>query len=551
MELRDYQKQLETEIYAAWDKNYTNVGVQLATGGGKTALFTKIVKDFSEPATIIAHRMQIVSQISLTLARCGVYHNIIGSRTMIKSIISLHIADTKQSFYQPRSNKIVACVDTLVKIATESWMKRTRLVVQDEAHHVLRDNKWGKAAAMFENALGLYPTATPVRADGYGLGSCADGILDCLLVGPTMRELIERGYLTDYRIFAPPSDVDLSNVTISAGGDYSPEKLRMAMHKSHITGDLVQHYLRIAKGKLGVTFVVDIESANQTAAAYRAAGVPAEVITSKTPDLLRFSLMQRFKNREILQLVNVDLLGEGVDVPAIEVVSMGRPTESYALYAQQFGRALRPMENKSHAIIIDHVGNTLRHGLPDGARDWSLDRRERRSRGIKSDVTPIRTCLNDLCLSVYERYLKKCPYCGAAPKITDRSQPEYVDGDLLELSPEALAKLRGEVARIDGPPRVPQNLDNVAQMGVMKNHKLRQQSQQELRKSIAFWAGIQKQKGHPDDEIYKLFFIRFGTDILTAQTLNSREATELKNNIDNVVNKSYPNFIPSENYKDE
>src|SRR5882762_8257373 len=142
---------------------------------------------------------------------------------------------------------------------------------------MLRDNKWGKVASMFPNARWLGVTATPNRADGRGLGRHADGLFDTMVHAPSMRELIRMGYLTDYRIFTIPSDVDLTDVPISAGGDFSPEPLRKAVHRSHIVGDVVQHYLRIARGKLGVTFAVDVESATQIAAAFNAAGVKAEV----------------------------------------------------------------------------------------------------------------------------------------------------------------------------------------------------------------------------------------------------------------------------------
>jgi superfamily II DNA or RNA helicase len=109
--------------------------------------------------------------------------------------------------------------------------------------------------------------------------------------------------------------------------------------------------LRLAPGKLGVTFDTDVDSATETAAAFRAAGVPAEVVSAKTPDALRAQILRRFKNREILQLVNVDLFGEGFDLPAIEVVSFARATESFALYCQQFGRALRLMLAAAAAAV--------------------------------------------------------------------------------------------------------------------------------------------------------------------------------------------------------
>jgi len=206
------------------------------------------------------------------------------------------------------------------------------LCVIDEGHHVLKDNKWGTAFQIFPNAKGLLVTATPDRADGKGLGRHADGLVDAMIEGPTMRDLINQGYLTDYRVFAPPSDLDLSQVTTSADGDYNKAKLKAAVRKSHVIGDVVTHYLRIAPNKLGITFATDVETATDIAAQFNAQGVPAAVVSAKTSDADRVAILRRFKNRELLQLVNVDLFGEGFDLPAIEVVSMARPTQSYGFY---------------------------------------------------------------------------------------------------------------------------------------------------------------------------------------------------------------------------
>lgn len=528
MELRSYQQAAITEIHTAWSKGARNVCIQLATGAGKTVIFTHIMANCPQPTIAIAHRMELVSQISVTLAKRGIRHNLIAQKAAIREIVSLHMFECGRSYFDPHARHYVAGVDTLIKLpAATPWMQTIGLVVQDEGHHPLRENKWGRAASLFPNARGLYPTATPLRADGKGLGRHADGIMDDLVVGVGMRELINAGFLTDYRIFAPPSTIDLANVPLSATGDYSPPKLREAVHKSQITGDVVSHYLRIAPGKLGVTFAVDIDSATEIAKAFRAAGVPAEVISSKTPDMARAAIMRRFKSRDILQLVNVDLLGEGVDVPAIEVVSMARPTQSYALYSQQFGRALRPLEGKSHALIIDHTTNVLRHGLPDRPRIWSLDRRERRGRSVPEDAIPLRVCSNSFCLLVYPRIKRCCPHCGRIPDIALRSSPEQVDGDLLELDPSVLSRLRGERDVIDGAPRIPKHLDPIAQRGIYNRHKERQQMQQALRDEIAQWAGYRKATGAVDSEIYREFFFTFGLDVMTAQTLGRHEAQDL------------------------
>jgi superfamily II DNA or RNA helicase len=184
------------------------------------------------------------------------------------------------------------------------------------------------------------------------------------------------------------------------------------------------------------------------------------------------------------------LFGEGFDLPAIEVVSMARPTQSYSLFAQQFGRALRILEGKAVAIIIDHVGNVVqRHGLPDKPRVWTLDGRERRSSG-PSDAIPVTTCVNTdpVCTAVYERVHPCCPYCGFKPEPASRSAPAFVDGDLCELDAATLAAMRGEIERVDGPFQAPRGQPIIGQMAGAKRHRQTQEAQAALRAGLAAFA---------------------------------------------------------------
>ena len=525
IQLRDFQSDVERRIYAAWLAGTRNVLAVLPTGAGKTVLFSKVMADQQRPSVAIAHRQELVGQISLALARNGVRHRIIGPRAVAQACSALHLAETRRNYIDPTSPRAVAGVDTLVRRPAEPWMQQIGLWVGDEFHHAApRTNKWCTAVSMFPNAHGLGVTATPCRADGRGLGRHADGLIDTMVVGLPMRELIDAGWLSDYRVFVPPSDLHLEQVSISAGGDYSPEPLRRAVHASHITGDVVAHYQRIAPGKLGVTFAVDVAAATEIAAAFRAAGVPAEVVTAETPDALRSHVLRRFRAREVLQLVNVDLFGEGFDLPALEVVSMARPTQSYALYAQQFGRALRVLDGKDRAIIIDHVGNVLRHGLPDAPRVWTLDRRERRSR-TTSDIPPLRICLS--CTGAYDRVRAVCPYCGEAWIPTERSTPAQVDGDLAELSPDALARLRGA---IDPPVVVPYGAPPEIVGAVRKRHRERQEAQAALRESMQVWAGRHSTATDAAtvSALQRRFYLEHGIDVLSAQALGRREADELR-----------------------
>lgn len=545
--LRPYQQQIKQEIYSAWQSGAHNVLAVLPTGGGKTVVLSDILFEQGGASCAVAHRRELVSQISLALAKNGVRHRIIGPQAAVKQIVNLHMLELGNSYYDPNSKIAVAGVDTLVKRKKElaAWLPTVKLWVMDEAHHVLKDNKWGKGVDMFPNAKGLGPTATPCRADGKGLGRHADGVFDQIVEGPTMRDLINGGYLTDYRVYAPPpallmTDDDLSKST----GEYKRDAVvrKFRQNKNRVIGDVVDQYVKHAHGKLGITFVPDVEDAVDTATAFTARGIPAKVVTAETPDAERIAILRQFKNREILQLVNVDLFGEGFDLPAIEVVSMARPTQSYSLFAQQFGRALRLMLDPSYgkgwdsytaeqrlaiiaasdkptAIIIDHVGNVHRHGLPDAARVWTLDRREKRSSGQPEDVIPTKSCPE--CTRVYERFLPQCPFCQHKPEPASRSGPEFVDGDLAELDAETLERMRGQI-----PSKTPaeyreelaaKNVPGIGQMAHVKRYKQKLDALDGLKDAIAWFGGWQRAQGRSDSEGFRRFYLTYGIDVVSAQ----------------------------------
>lgn len=216
-----------------------------------------------------------------------------------------------------------------------------------------------------------------------------------------------------------------------------------------------------------------------------------------------------------------------------------------------FGRALRVSKGKTHAIIIDHVGNVARHGLPDAKREWSLDRREKRGSGEAENTT--RTCVDHKvegvvtaqgCYSVFERFLKVCPFCGLeirTPTPAERTGPEHVDGDLFELDADTLAAMRGEVAKVDRPMdeavaeyRADLMRKHTPAIGVMAHTKrfaVKLEAQQTaigaLREIMAIWAGHYRAAGRDDSEIFRRFYLRYGVDWLSAQALSSDAALTL------------------------
>lgn len=537
MQLRPYQEELKRGLYASWAAGNRNVVLVSPTGSGKTVIMGSIASDTAEPGCVIAHRTELVSQISMTMARFGIRHNIVAAKATTQFCITKHVSELGRSFYDARAMVTVASVDTLTSRSKDltQWASVQKWWMIDEFHHVLAGNKWGRAIGLFKNARGVGVTATPVRADHKSLHADQGGVAHDMIVGPTMRYLIDNGSLSEYRIFAPPQSIDLSEVKLGADGEYSQPGLREASHKSRIVGDIVNSYVAHANGLRGITFVVDVEQAVETAANFNARGIPAMAVSSDTPDAIREAAISKLSKGIVLQLVNVGLFSEGLDIPSVEVVSMGRPTMSYGLYVQQFGRALRKFDGKTHGIIIDHVGNVKRHNLPDAPRKWTLYAEERGKKQVRDpDVIPLTTCTNEgppPCFQAYPAIHRACPFCGHSPEPTGRSRPEQVDGDLIELDAATLATMRGEASRIDGEPQIPFGASEVVEGAVRKRWRERQEAQATLRHAIALWAGVWRDRGDTDSMIYRRFFFRFDTDIMTAQGLGRAEADELKERI--------------------
>lgn len=580
--LRDFQSDVESGIFQAWNEpNVFNVMPVLPTGGGKTVLVGSVIQKMNIAACAIAHRQELVSQMSLALNRENIPHGIIAPKKTQQQIIRLHHETHGYSRYKYNADVRVAGVDTLPNHdKKDRWLAQVGLVIQDEGHHVLQANKWGRAMGWFPNARGLFPTAHAFRADGNGLGRHASGLVDRLVLGPSCRELIGRGYLTDYDIYCPESDLDFSEVEISpATGEYVQPQLRAATHKSkQLVGDIVKEYLKRAPGKLGVTFAVDIEEAKKIAVAYNANGVPAEIITAKTPVNVRGQLMGQFRRRILLQLVSVDCLGEGVDVPAIEVISMGRRTASFQLYSQQLGRSLRTMLDgvnfngapvwevwgslsdaqrlhfisvsmKPKATVIDHVGNTVYmaqyHGRPCSRQNYLLDDRPARQR-LRSGPEALRTCVK--CVKPYERYHTACPRCGHVPAVAGRSLPEQVDGDIVLLDPAVIVAMQDAIDKIDGP--APAVFDGAVGGAILKNHFARQRHQAGLRHAMTVWGGWRLQLGEDMRTAQKRFYLTFAIDVMSALALGAPEAIALMDKIqdqlqlNNVVDASPPVMAP-------
>lgn len=524
--LRPDQAALKQGIYDAWNNGARVVMGVLATGGGKSIILSDIVLDahnLGMNQCVTAHRHELVGQMSLHIGRRGIKHRIMASASSVSQIIAEHRREFNgQSFVNPDAKCAVASTQTLIsrKDMLKEWGAQVDRFYGDEGHHYTRNNMFGQAWSLCPNARGLLVTATPKRADGLGLGSHHDGIVDTMVTGRSMRELISIGALCDYEIAIPASDFEIDDATLAPSGDWSTARMREASKKSHIVGDVVTEYVRRAFGKRGICFATDVETANEMACKFQESGIPAAAVSAKTPSDVRNDYIRRFRDGRLWVLVNVDLFGEGFDVPAVEVVIMARPTASLAVYLQQFGRALRVLAGKRFGLVIDHVSNWKRHGFPDKPHYWSLDRRDKRAKSAPDpDEIELTACRE--CSRPYERALPACPYCGAVIPLPDPASRtlEQVDGDLTLLDRDMIARMQAAVV-LESPAsmgeRVGAVAGPVAGAGATNRQLERFEAQARLREAIEQWAGCERHRGRSDAETYRRFWLTTGVDVLGA-----------------------------------
>lgn len=398
-------------------RSHNSVLIQAPTGSGKTVLSADMLGRASHKnkrSFFICHRAELIDQTSKTFDDVGIPHGFIAS-------------GLKPDPWQPVQ---ICSIDTL-KNRLDSVVPPD-FCVWDEAHHVAA-NGWAKVHEKYSHAKHVGLTATPQRLDGKGLGDW----FSHMVKGPSVSWLIDNGYLSQYKVFAP-SMPDLTGIH-KRMGDYVNSELTELMDNNVITGNAISHYKRLANGKRAIAFCVSIKHSLHVTEQFVQSGIKAVHIDGTTAKAERKEYFRLFRAGQIDIICNVDIAGEGVDVPAIEAAILLRPTQSLALYLQQVGRSLRVIKGKDHAIILDHAGNTMRHGLLDEDRDWTLEDRDRKGKG-KNEGQEINARQCPECFCVHEPS-PLCPECGYKYTFKEK-MPEEKEGELEEIDKERLKQQR-------------------------------------------------------------------------------------------------------------
>lgn len=426
--LRDYQQKAVDGIRSSFLQGKKAPLLVLPTGGGKTVVFTYITKTSAarnKRVLILVHRVELLRQTSAALLKFGVSHGLVNPKFTPDRI----------------QHTQVASVQTLIKRL--HTIHPPDLIIVDEAHHALA-NTWKTIINHFPNARVLGVTATPCRGDGTGLGIESGGMFDDIVIGPQVTELIRQGFLVKPVIYAPKDKLDLTGVRTKMG-DYVQSDLLNLVDKPQITGSAVEHYTRICPGVPCVVFCVNVAHAQHVAAEFRAAGYRAYHADGTMEDEDRKKVLNGLGNGSVQVVTSCDLISEGTDLPAIGCAILLRPTQSTGLFLQQVGRALRPCEGKDRAIILDHVGNVLMHGLPDEPRDWSLEGDMKRKKKKKKEDQAPKVMQCPSCYAMHEP-APMCPICGHVRPVKKRDLSE-VDGELREITPGEALLLKKQKAQ--------------------------------------------------------------------------------------------------------
>lgn len=427
VQLRDYQQDMIARLRVAL-RSHRRVLLQAPTGSGKTVLASFIAAETSgrgQSTYFNCHRAELLRGTSNTFRKYDIEHGFIAA-----------------GMPPPHSLVNICSIDTLKnRLAVTA---EPRVCLWDEAHHLGAEG-WTAIMEAWPNALHIGLSATPWRLDGSGL----DEQFDELVPGPSTAWLIEQGHLSQYEIFAPtsPNMKGARKARTNTGGtEFTKKDASERMDIPKRTGDIIKHWRLHADGMRTIGFAVNVADSLMIVERFNAAGIPAAHLDAKTPKAERKRIIQGFVDGTILILFNVALFDEGFDLAAIAGVDDltidclidAAPTMSLSRVLQRWGRVLR--RKPYPAIILDHAGNSARHGFPDDERVWSLEGRDKGVAANDNGPPPPVTCTG--CFRQIKRPLPECcPSCGKR-LLAEMKEIEAVEGELKKITAEEKAAQR-------------------------------------------------------------------------------------------------------------
>ena len=458
LQLRPHQQEVVDKLSEGFKDHRCQI-LYAPTGFGKTevamAIMQEVTRNYKKTA-IVLDRIVLVEQTSLRLGKYHIDHGVI---------------QRDHWRYRPDLPIQVCSAQTLEKRAI---VPDIDLLIIDECHVMFKlYDKWMNQPE-WKSVPFIGLTATPWQK---GMGK--KGRWDHLIIGTTTQDLINRGALSDFKVFAP-AHPDLTGVK-TVLGDYELKGLAKAMDDGNLVSDIVTTWLERGENRPTICFAVNRVHAKHIEQQFRKRGVSAEYMDAftKIPD--RNEILTRFSNGDTKIICNVGVLTTGFDAD-VRCIILARPTKSEILFVQMIGRGLRTAKGKDHCLILDHSDTTIRLGFVTDIHHDELDDGNNTKAKVERKVKQPKECPK--CSFLRPPKMIECPSCGFKPE--PRSQIEIHDGDLYELT-------RGKGVKANE-----------------SNHVARQQFYSELllhaylrgyKKGWAYWAYQDKFKQPPDKMI--------------------------------------------------
>ncbi|CUM53270.1 uncharacterized protein AC631_00567 [Debaryomyces fabryi] len=354
LKLRDYQVEAIDSVHNAISRGINRSAVVLATGGGKTVVFSHLIPqikpsspDRGNKTLVLAHKEELVRQAADSISEMNPDLKV----------------DIDMRRLKPSSNAdvIVASVPTLIRMSRLSKYdpKEFKTIILDECHHAPA-NSWSKILRYFDAdsaQLQIYVigfTATMERSDGKSLAE----IFDEIVFERNLLEMVQNKELADVKFSSIDVDVDLAKVATKKN-DYEINSLSQAMNDSEVNLLVALSYSQLRKEfkfKSTLIFCVDISHCKTLCGVLQREGINAQYVTGETAKHERQAIIEDFKNGLIEVLCNVQVFTEGTDMPNIDSLFLARPTKSRPLLVQMIGRGLRLHKSKTHCHVVDIAG---------------------------------------------------------------------------------------------------------------------------------------------------------------------------------------------------
>jgi superfamily II DNA or RNA helicase len=414
--LRDYQEQV---IYNVLEhlKSNDRCCVSLATGGGKTVIFSELVNKVDAKILICVHREELVLQTSNTLLK---EHDVLVPKTK-----------------KVNKDVCVAMVQTL-----HSRIKKGLININDYDFLIIDECHRGEFMKILDQFSGKVVgfTATPnyekveyfykclkCGSESGATGTCCNKKLKKhkrnvplakyykhLIHGIEIDELIEKGYLVkdeNYKL-----NVDTSYLVYDeARQDYTDESISLVFGSNDAINNTIDVYETLAKGRKTILFNPNTLVNKRLFKAMVKKGINAKMYDSNNSEENRHDLVEWFKNTPDAVLLNVQVFTTGFDCTDVEVVFLNKKTKSINLFLQMVGRGGRITDKilKPSFRVIDMGANIKDLGGEWSAkRDWNSYFYDFEVKEVgKPKPAMVRTCHS--CESIIAANCIICPDCGA------------------------------------------------------------------------------------------------------------------------------------------